>query len=103
MPQGKLFGLDLAAGADTTLYNPAGVTTTLTLSLCNRTAVAVTVRVALAATAMPTSGDWIEYDTYLAPAGVLERTAIVMGSGQFLVARASAAGVSAVGFGFQEA
>ena len=29
--------------------------------------------------------------------------AIVIGTGQFLVARASAAGVSAVGFGFEEA
>ncbi|KRC30690.1 hypothetical protein [Acidovorax sp. Root217] len=103
MAQGKLFGLDLAAGAITTLYNPAGVTTTLTLSLCNRTAAAVSVRVALAATATPTAGEWIEYDVYLPPSGVMERSAIVIGSGQFLVARASAAGVSAVGFGFEEA
>ncbi len=103
MPQGRLFGVDLAANAVTTIYNPAGVTTTLTLSLCNRTANAVTVRVALAAAAAPTAGEWIEYDAYLPPAGVLERSAIVVGAGQFLVARASAAGVSAVGFGFQEA
>jgi len=103
MPQGKLFGVDLAAGATTTLYNPAGVTTTLTLSLCNRTATAANLRVALAATAAPTAGEWIEYDVYLPPSGVLERTAIVVGPGQYLVARASAAGVSAVGFGFEEA
>lgn len=103
MPQGRLFGVDLAANAVTTIYNPAGVTTTLTLSLCNRTSVAVTVRVALASTAAPTAGEWIEYDTYLPPSGVMERSAIVIGTGQFLVARASAAGVAAVGFGFEEA
>lgn len=103
MPSGQLFGLDLAAAANTTLYNPLTTTTTLTLSLCNRTANAATVRVALSATAAPTAGEWIEYDTYLAPAGVLERTAIVVGPAQFLVARANVAGVSAVGFGFEEA
>ncbi len=102
MADGRLFGLDLAASTPTTLYNPTTLTATLTLSLCNRSATATTVRVALAPTSTPGPGDWIEYDTYLAPAGVLERTAIVAGPGQFLVARASAAGVSAVGFGFEE-
>lgn len=102
MAQGKLFGLDLAAGATTTLYNPTGVTTTLTLSLCNRSSASTTVRVALASTAAPAAGEWIEYEVFLPPAGVLERTAIVVGPGQFLVARANDAGVSAVGFGFEE-
>lgn len=102
MPAGQLFAANLAATTTTTLYNPAGVTATLTLSLCNRSAVGLLVRVALAATAAPTDAEWIEYDVYLAPSGVLERSAIVVGSGQFLVARASGAGVSAVGFGFED-
>jgi hypothetical protein len=102
MADGRLFAWDLAAATATTLYNPATLTGTLTLSLCNRTSTAQLVRVALAATATPTAAEWIEYDVYLPPAGVLERTAIVVGPGQYLVARASAAGVSAVGFGFEE-
>ncbi len=103
MANGRLFAVDLAAAAVTTLYNPATMTGTLTLSLANRSAGATTVRVALAATAAPTAGEWIEYDVYLPPLGVLERTAIVVGPGQYLVARAGGAGVSAVGYGFEEA
>lgn len=102
MANGRLFALDLAAATATTLYQPATLTGTLTLSLVNRNTWAVLVRVALAAAAIPTDAEWIEYDVYLPPSGVLERTAIVVGPGQYLVARASAAGVSAVGFGFEE-
>lgn len=102
MANGRLFALDLAAATATTLYQPATLTATLTLSLVNRNTWAVQARVALAAAATPTDAEWIEYDVYLPPSGVLERTAIVVGPGQYLVARASAAGVSAVGFGFEE-
>lgn len=102
MAIGKLGAADLAANANTTVYNPAGVAGTVTLSLCNRSATAATVRVALSAAAAPTSAEWIEYDVYLPPSGVLERSAIVVGPGQYLVARANVAGVSAVAYGFED-
>lgn len=102
MAIGKLGAADLAANANTTVYNPAGVAGTVTLSLCNRNAVGVMVRVALAAAAAPTTAEWLEYDVFLPPSGVLERSAIVVGPGQYLVARASVAGVSAVAFGFED-
>lgn len=102
MANGRLGAADLAAGANTTLYNPATLTGTVTVSLCNRSAVGALVRLALASTPTPTAGEWLEYDQYLPPAGVLERSAVVVGGGQFLVARASAAGVSAIAFGFED-
>lgn len=102
MAIGKLGAADLAANVNTTVYNPAGVAGTVTLSLCNRNAVGVAVRVALAAAAAPTSAEWLEYEVFLPPSGVLERSAIVVGPGQYLVARANAAGVSAVAFGFED-
>lgn len=102
MANGKLGAADLAAGANTTLYNPGTLTGTVTVSLCNRGATGTLVRLALASTANPTPAEWMEYDQYLPPAGVLERTAVVVGAGQLVVARASAAGVSAVVFGFEE-
>lgn len=102
MANGRLGAADLAANTNTTLYNPATLTGTVTVSLCNRSATGVLVRLALASTATPTDAEWLEYDQYLPPAGVLERTAIVVGAGQLLVARANGAGVSAVGFGFEE-
>ncbi|MDZ7862462.1 hypothetical protein [Acidovorax sp.] len=102
MAIGKLGAADLAANANTTIYNPTGVAGTVTLSLCNRTANGALVRVALAAAAAPTAAEWLEYDYYLGPNAVLERSAIVVGPGQHLVARANAAGVSAVAFGFED-
>ncbi|MGV3679929.1 MAG: hypothetical protein ACO1PM_09420 [Acidovorax sp.] len=102
MANGKLGAADLAANANTTVYNPTGATGTVTLSVVNRGASAALVRVALAATATPTAAEWLEFDAYLPVAGVLERSAIVVGSGQYLVVRSSAAEVSVVAFGFEE-
>lgn len=102
MANGRLGAADLAAGVNTTLYTPSTGTGTVTVSLCNRGATGTLVRLALASTATPAAGEWLEYDQYLPPAGVLERTAVVVGAGQWVVARASAAGVSAVVFGFEE-
>ncbi len=102
MSHGRQFGIDLPAGVNTTLTNPVGLTLTLNVSFCNRTDSSASVRLALATSASPGLGDWLEWDAAIAPKGVLERTAIVVGAGEFLVARAAAAGVSCVGFGFEK-
>ena len=102
MANGKLGAADLAAAANTTIYNPATLTGTITVSMVNRGASGTLVRLALAATATPTVGEWLEYDQYLPGSGVLERSAIVVGPGQFLVAYSSVGSTSAVAFGFEE-
>ena len=102
MANGRMGAADLAANTNTTLYNPTGATGTVTVSVVNRNAGGALVRLALAATATPTAAEWLEYDAYLPTAGVLERAAIVVGSGQYLVVQSSAASVSAVAFGFEE-
>lgn len=100
---GRLGAVDVAATTETTVYTvPAGKAASLTVSLCNRTSSAVTVRVALAAAATATAAEWIEYDAQIAPNGVLERTGLALDSGQRLNVYTSAAGVSAVVFGFEE-
>ncbi len=103
MANGRLGAADLAANANTTLYQAAaGVTSTVTVSLVNRGAGAALVRVALASSAAPTAAEWLEYDVYLPTSGVLERSAIVVGPGQYLVVHASVATVSALAFGFED-
>lgn len=102
MANGKLGAADLAAGANTTLYNPGTLTGTVTVSLCNRGATGTLVRLALASTANPTPAEWLEYDQYLPPAGVLERSAVVVGAGQWVVGYSSVGSVSAVAFGFED-
>lgn len=99
---------NLAAAANTALYTvPANRRAVFSLNLCNRSAAAVTVRVALTTGGAPTDADWIEYDTPLPAAGgssgsVLERTGLALAAGQKLYVRASAVGVSASAFGIED-
>ena len=103
MASGRLGNADLAANTDTVLYTvPAGQVDTVTVALVARTA-AATVRVAVAATAVPAAAEYLEYDATLPAGGVLERTGIVMSAGEKIVARASVAGVSVRVHGFEEA
>jgi len=102
MASGQLGAADLTALTNTTLYTaPAGVTSTVNVNLCNRTAAPVTARIALSTTATPTLGEYIEYDVSIPANSAIERTAIVVGGGQNIVVYAGAAGVSAVATGFE--
>lgn len=102
MATGRLGANDLAAATNTTVYTvPSDTFSVVTLSICNRGNQAISVRVAVSASATPTAAEWIEYDTEVLGKGVLERTGIVMDAGRLLVVYASAANVSAVAFGIE--
>ena len=105
MATGRLGTADLSAVTLTTVYGPVDATTfsVVTVSVVNRSAGAVTIRIALATSASPTDAEWLEYDVSLSPKGVLERTGIVMDTGQILVVRSSAIGVGAVVYGIETA
>ncbi len=102
MATGRLGVADLAAATNTTLYTvPATTFSVITLNIVNRSASAVTVRVAVASAATPADSEYIEYDVSLAAKGVLERTGIVMDAGKLLVVRSSATSVNAVVYGIE--
>ena len=102
MATGRLGTADLAATTLTTLYTcPATTFTVASVSICNRTASPITVRLALASAATPTNAEYIEYDTTIAANQVLERTGIVIDAGKLIVVRSSATGVSAVAYGIE--
>jgi len=102
MATGILGIADLAATTLTTLYTvPSTTFTVATVSVCNRGTAPVTVRIALAATATPTNGEYIEYDMVIQPKGVLERTGLVLDATKRIVMYASATGVSATAFGIE--
>lgn len=99
----RLAALNLPAAADAALYTvPANHRAVFTVSLCNRAAAPVKVRLALTNGADPVDDDWIEYDAGIPAAGVLERTGIALSAGQKVFVRASVAGVSAVAYGVEE-
>jgi hypothetical protein len=102
MATGRLGIADLAAVTNTTVYTvPATTFTVATLSICNRSASAVTVRVAIASAATPANSEFIEFDVQILAKGVLERTGIVMDAGKLLVVRSSSIDVSAVVYGIE--
>jgi hypothetical protein len=104
MATGRLGVADLSAATNTTLYTvPANTFSVITVNIVNRGASAVTVRIAVAASATPADSEFIEYDVSLAAKGVLERTGIVMDAGKLLVVRSNAASVSAVTYGIETA
>ena len=92
---------NLTATTNTTLYTNATTYAVCTVNILNRNTTALTIRLGLSATGTPGLTEWLEYDTVIPAAGVLERTGLVVGATQNLVAYASATGVTAMVYGIE--
>jgi hypothetical protein len=110
MATGRLGAINLSAATWTgsVAYTcPDTTFSVVTLSICNRGASPITIRVALSTTSgsgTPADAEYLEYDVTLAPKGVLERTGIVMDStNKYLKVYASAATANAVVMGIETA
>lgn len=102
MATGRLGVQDLTADTDTTVYTvPVGTYAVANVSITNRNATAITMRLAMATTATPNDEEWIEYNTVIIPNGVFERTGLVMQGGLNIVARANAANVGVTVYGIE--
>ncbi len=103
MASGTLGQSSLSATTDTVVYTvPSSKVASMSINLVNRTGVAVTVRLAVAANTTPTNAEYLEYDATIPANGVLERTGIVASANKKIVAYASAASVSINVYGFEE-
>ena len=95
-----------SASTNTTVYTvPASTFSVVTLNICNRnSSTAATVRVAISTSTSPGTDEWIEYDTSIVAAGVLERTGLVLDStNKYLVVLVSSATptVTCVAYGIE--
>jgi len=102
MATGRLGVADLTVAENTVVYTvPANTFAVISVNLCNRNNSAVGLRLAVSSTTEPSSAEFIEFDVEVGGKGVLERTGIIMGAGQRIVAYSSAANVSVVVFGIE--
>ena len=102
MATGRLGAADLSASTNTTLYTcPASTFAIANVSICNRNATSVTVRLALASSATPGGAEWLEYGVTIPANSVLERTGLSLDAGKILVVWASTTSVNAVVYGIE--
>ena len=87
MATGRLGIANITTTADTTLYTvPANTFSVVTVNVVNRSSSATAeIRIAVASSATPALGEYIEYDSDIVASGVLERTGIVMDAGKLIV------------------
>ena len=105
MTNGKLGSAALAADTYTVIYAvPAGRNATFNLVVVNRGTTDARVRVAITeALSTPTNADFIEFDSLVpADGGVLERVALIAGSGEKVMVRSSTAALTARVHGLEE-
>lgn len=104
MASGKLAGIDVTTvGTPVSLYSPsAGKRGVGTVTLCNRTAADIKVRLAVTGGATPDNASWDVYDI---PVGniPLKVSGLIIGGGQALYVQAAAAGVTVTFNGVEEA
>lgn len=104
MASGRLGALNLSATTNTQIY--AGPATsyvgTVTVSLCNRNATPVRVRLAVATTSSPSTAEWLWYDKLIPGYEAVERTGLVVDNGKQIVVYTDTANVTAVAMGFEE-
>lgn len=107
MATGRLGIADLAATTYTNVYLcPATTFAVASISICNRNATAVTVRLALTTTnptgnTAPADNAFLEFGVTVPANSVLERTGLVIDAGKYLVAYSSNTSVTAVAYGIE--
>lgn len=101
MASGTLGQASLAASTNTTVYTAASTPTTFNVSMTNTTGSIITVNLAIAASATPAAGEYLEYQTAIPPFSVLERGGLVCTSGKRVVAYASLAGINVNVYGYE--
>lgn len=104
MATGRLGNLAIPATTNSTVYTvPTGYYAVANVSITNRNATAVKIRLATASTGTPNVQEWIEYDTTIVPNGVFERTGLVLQAGLNIVVFSDTANIGCSVYGIETA
>lgn len=105
MANGVLASVALNATTYTLIYGPpANTFGVVTVSICNKNATPIQVRLALAIDPnIPAAGTYIEYNAEILPGGVLERSGIVIGDNRTIYAYSTQANTDVVVYGIETA
>ena len=109
MANGILGSADLAATTYTGIYLvPLTTFSVATVSICNKNATSITVRLAVAKTdplgaTLPAADDYLEYETEILSNGVLERSGVVIDASRQIYVRSSAANTAVMVYGIETA
>jgi hypothetical protein len=102
MATGRLGAVDMSASTYTSCYTNASTSAVVSVTICNRNATPVTVRLALSTTpTSPSSGEFIEYGAVIPANGILERTGLALSNAQSISVYSSATLVSVVTYGIE--
>ena len=87
MATGRLGTANITTTSDTTVYTvPATTFSVVSVNVVNRSSSSsAQIKIAVASSATPGLAEYIEYDSALVANGVLERTGIVMKTGELIV------------------
>jgi hypothetical protein len=87
MPTGRLNTANITTTSNTTVYTvPATTFSVVSVNVVNRSSsAAALIKIAVASSATPGLDEWIEFESSLVANGVLERTGIVMKTGELIV------------------
>lgn len=102
MASGRLGAVALIASTNNTIYQVLNDVSVVSISVLNKDTAETTIRLAIATSGSPGAADWIEYDSKLPANGVLERTGIVLSSGEFVVAYTPGSSVVVRVHGYEE-
>jgi hypothetical protein len=93
MPTGRLGTANITTTAASTVYTvPATTFSVVSVNIVNRSSSAsALIRLAVSTSASPGLDEWIEFDSSLVANGVLERTGIVIDTGELIVVQTTTA------------
>ena len=93
MATGRLGIANITTTSNTTVYTvPATTFSVVSVNVVNRSSsAAALVKIAVASSASPGLDEWIEFESSLVANGVLERTGIVLKTGELIVVQTTTA------------